>query len=68
MGNRWNLGKRNAGYGAEIPNGETYKYGDSSSEIEIGGVGKDCAFFRIPYEGTHGRESLIGGICLHSVK
>ena len=45
MGNRWNLGKRNAGYGAEIPNGETYKYGDSSSEIEIGGVGKDCAFF-----------------------
>ena len=42
------FGKRNAGYGGEIPKEETYnKYGDASRKIEILAVVENGAFARI---------------------
>ena len=52
-----------------IPKEETYnKYGDSARKIEIGTIGGDVAFARIPFSEATAGASLIEGIFVYAVK
>ena len=52
----------------KIPKEETCsKYGDASRKIEIGAIGNNVEFARIPSSGIPGRASLIEGGSVYTV-